>query len=84
MKAFRSIHDIGVIHGDVRRENILVREDDSVVIVDFESGEFENIPEEALRMEEEAVVKLMRELEKGNYVSEEKKVAGEDSGFFEF
>ena len=28
----------GGIHGDVRRENILVREDDSVVIVDFELG----------------------------------------------
>jgi serine/threonine protein kinase len=35
-EAFKEIHKRKVYHGDVRPENILVRPDDSVVIVDFE------------------------------------------------
>ena len=78
-RAFQLIHEIGVSHGDVRRENILVREDDSVVIVDFESGEFEELSEEVVRMEDEAVGKLLSDLEKENdSLSEGGKVAGED------
>jgi serine/threonine protein kinase len=36
LEAFKEIHKRKVYHGDVRPENILVRPDDSVVIVDFE------------------------------------------------
>ena len=34
--AFKEIHARGVCHGDVRCENILVRPDGSIVVVDFE------------------------------------------------
>ena len=36
INAFKEIHARGVCHGDVRCENILVRSDGSVVVVDFE------------------------------------------------
>lgn len=36
VNAFKEIHARGVYHGDVRCENILVRPDGSVVVVDFE------------------------------------------------
>jgi DNA-binding helix-hairpin-helix protein with protein kinase domain len=36
VNAFKEIHARGVCHGDVRCENILVRPDGSVVVVDFE------------------------------------------------
>jgi tRNA A-37 threonylcarbamoyl transferase component Bud32 len=82
-RAFQLIHEAGVIHGDVRRENILVRRDDSVVIVDFESGEFEDFSDEVVRMEDEVVEKLLSDLEKENdSLSEGGKVAGEDLDFF--
>ena len=35
-RAFRELHARKVYHGDVRVENILVRPDNSVVVVDFE------------------------------------------------
>jgi tRNA A-37 threonylcarbamoyl transferase component Bud32 len=35
-KAFAQIHARKVCHGDVRVENILVKSDNSVVIIDFE------------------------------------------------
>ena len=35
--AFNAIHELGVIHGDVRRQNIMVKADQSVVIIDFEN-----------------------------------------------
>jgi len=36
IKAFKEIHAWNVCHGDVRCENILVRPDHSVVVIDFE------------------------------------------------
>ena len=41
IKAFTEIHRRKVYHGDVRVENILVRPDNSVVIVDFEMSEMD-------------------------------------------
>ena len=38
IKAFMEIHARKVCHGDVRCENILVRPDHSVVVIDFESS----------------------------------------------
>jgi RIO-like serine/threonine protein kinase len=45
IKAFKEIHAMKVCHGDVRCENILVRPDDSVVVIDFESSELDADPE---------------------------------------
>ena len=39
LKAFKQIHSRSVLHGDVRPENILVRPDQSVVVIDFEMSE---------------------------------------------
>ena len=36
IEAFIQIHERRVLHGDIRCENILVRKDGSVCIVDFE------------------------------------------------
>jgi thiamine kinase-like enzyme len=36
VKAFKEIHSRRVCHGDVRCENILVRRDNSIVVIDFE------------------------------------------------
>jgi thiamine kinase-like enzyme len=41
IKAFTEIHSRRVYHGDVRCENILVRPDNSVVIIDFERSEMD-------------------------------------------
>ena len=38
-QAFTEIHKLDVIHGDVRAANILVAEDDSISILDFESAQ---------------------------------------------
>lgn len=39
IKAFNEIHARAVCHGDIRAENILVRPDQSVVMIDFEMSE---------------------------------------------
>lgn len=44
VKAFKEIHARKVCHGDVRGENILVRLDCSVVVIDFESSEMDADP----------------------------------------
>ena len=45
IKAFMEIHARKVCHGDVRCENILVRPDNSILVVDFESSEMEADPD---------------------------------------
>ena len=40
MTAFSAIHALGIIHGDIRAENILVSKDNSAWIIDFEFAEF--------------------------------------------
>ncbi len=45
IKAFKEIHARKVYHGDVRCENILVRPDNSILVVDFESSEMEADPD---------------------------------------
>jgi RIO-like serine/threonine protein kinase len=37
-EAIDAIHRLGVIHGDIRRENVLVLEDESVRFIDFENS----------------------------------------------
>jgi len=41
INAFKEIHARGVCHGDVRCENILVRPNGTVVVVDFEMSTIE-------------------------------------------
>lgn len=82
--AFHSIHELGVMHGDVRRENILVREDDSVIIIDFESSDFDGVSENVLAIEEATVGKLLSDLEKGGdnlNLNEREKIEEEYFGF---
>jgi RIO-like serine/threonine protein kinase len=41
IKVCKEIHSRGVYHGDVRGENILVRPNNSVVIIDLERSEMD-------------------------------------------
>jgi DNA-binding helix-hairpin-helix protein with protein kinase domain len=63
MNAFKEIHAKGVCHGDVRVENILVKEDNSVVLIDFESSEM-NADKDLLNEEMGQVKSLLAELKK--------------------
>ena len=62
LDAFHSIHALGVFHGDVRKENILVREDESVMIIDFEKSVLDDVPAEQMTAEDEVVRALLDEL----------------------
>lgn len=61
-EAFSSIHALGVRHGDVRKENILVRDDESVVLIDFERSGFDASLED-LEDEDNEVEELLIELQ---------------------
>lgn len=61
IRAFKEIHARGVYHGDVRCENILVRSDQSVVVVDFEMSEVD-AEEENLKAEMSEVKCLLASL----------------------
>ena len=61
VKAFKELHTRKVCHGDVRVENILVRPDHSVVVVDFESSEIDADPN-TLNAEMEEVKFLLKSL----------------------
>ena len=58
IEAFNEIHARGICHGDIRGENILVRPDQSVVLIDFEMSEVK-APEEALMSETREVKHLL-------------------------
>jgi tRNA A-37 threonylcarbamoyl transferase component Bud32 len=58
LRAFKQIHARGICHGDVRPENILVRPDQSVVVIDFEMSEV-MAPREALVSEMSEVKGLL-------------------------
>jgi RIO-like serine/threonine protein kinase len=61
--AFHSIHELGVLHADVRKENILIREDKSVVIIDFDRSAFIDVSVDEIIAENEAVQALLTELQ---------------------
>ena len=61
INAFKEIHARGVCHGDVRCENILVRPDESVVIVDFEMSTID-ADEDNLKSEMRDVKRLLASL----------------------
>jgi tRNA A-37 threonylcarbamoyl transferase component Bud32 len=58
INAFNEIHARGVCHGDIRGENILVRPDQSVVLIDFEMSEVK-ASEEVLISETREVKRLL-------------------------
>ena len=62
-KAYHKIHELGVLHGDVRKENILVRKDESIVIVDFERTEINNVPKVVIDIEDCEVQALLLNLQ---------------------
>jgi RIO-like serine/threonine protein kinase len=61
IKAFKEIHARGVYHGDVRCENILVRPDGTVVVVDFETSTMD-ADEDELKAEMREVKDLLGSL----------------------
>jgi len=61
LRSFRRLHARKICHGDVRRENILVRNDGSVVIIDFERSVID-APREVLDCEMREVRLLVAEL----------------------
>jgi RIO-like serine/threonine protein kinase len=63
LKAFTKLHARKVYHGDVRVENILVRSDDSVVVIDFENS-IMNADEMLLKEEMKEVRSLLTGLQR--------------------
>jgi len=61
--AFNAIHELGVVHGDVRRQNIMVKADGSVVIIDFEVSRFERVSARDIENEDDIVEDLLIELQ---------------------
>jgi RIO-like serine/threonine protein kinase len=61
--AYNKIHELGVIHGDIRKENILVREDKSIVIVDFDHTMVNNVSERLIDLENHDVNGLLSSLQ---------------------
>jgi RIO-like serine/threonine protein kinase len=57
--AFRTLHERGIYHGDVRGPNILVRDDNSVVVLDFERS-FSNADRMMLLEEEDEVRHMLQ------------------------
>ena len=64
VKAFKELHARKVYHGDVRVENILVRADNSVVVIDFELSTA-NADEKSLKEEMKEVKSLLAGLKRG-------------------
>ena len=65
LNAFDSIHSLGVIHGDIRADNILVAEGgDAAWIIDFESTEIvterNNVNESQFFQESKAIKELLK------------------------
>ena len=57
--AYKMLHKHSICHGDVRSANIIVRDDDSVVLIDFERGLL-NADKMMLIEEEDEVRHMMR------------------------
>jgi serine/threonine protein kinase len=57
--AYKALHEHGVLHSDVRRENVLVLRDGSVRIIDFDNASI--LPEEDIKLtlREDDEVELM-------------------------
>jgi serine/threonine protein kinase len=62
-QAFGEIHELGVLHDDVRDQNVLVKPDGSVVLIDFEMSRFGNVMKEEFANEMTAVEEMIGRLE---------------------
>jgi tRNA A-37 threonylcarbamoyl transferase component Bud32 len=62
--AFKEIHELGVVHGDIRNENVLVRDDESVWIIDFEMSMNEGVTEEDIEDENACIDYMLAKLKK--------------------
>jgi RIO-like serine/threonine protein kinase len=40
VRAFKEMHNLGVLHGDIREENILLNSNESVWIIDLEWAKY--------------------------------------------
>ena len=56
--AYAAIHKLGVVHGDIRAENVLVLKDESVRIMDFENRST-NAKIDQIEVEKEEVDKML-------------------------
>ena len=67
--AYKTLHELGILHGDIRGENILVLRDGSVRIIDFDNASI--LPEEDinLTLREDDEVAIMFERMMSGYVS---------------
>ena len=59
VQAFKLLHCQGVCHGDVRAANVLIRENESVVLVDFERRVL-NADKMMLLEEEDEVIHMLQ------------------------
>ena len=57
--AFNAIHELGIIHGDVRRQNIMVKADESVILIDFEFSRSERVSASDIENEDDIVEDLL-------------------------
>ena len=57
IQAFKMLHSYDICHGDVRAANVLVRKDESVMLIDFERSAL-NV-DKMMLLEEEDEVKHM-------------------------
>lgn len=68
MDAFDKIHELGVVHNDVRPDNILISQPDcSVWVIDFECAGVGD--ESSFKLEREVVTNMMERLKRGEQIS---------------
>jgi RIO-like serine/threonine protein kinase len=61
-EAFDAIHKVGVLHGDIRRQNVMIREDRSVVIIDFEHSIYsDDLSTDRIREENDEIEFMLME-----------------------
>ena len=59
IQAFKMLHSLGVCHGDVRAANVLIRKDESVMLIDFERSML-NVGKMMLLEEEDEVRHMLQ------------------------
>ena len=77
IQAFKMLHSHGVCHRDVRAANVLVRKDESVVIIDFERSVL-NV-DKMMLLEEEDEVRYMLQFAKSRILQGSQKSDSMDS-----
>lgn len=62
--AFKDIHDLGVLHGDIREDNIIILKDESVRIIDFEFSANVGVTKEHIEEEDRCIEYMFQQLGK--------------------